>query len=215
MFKKVALSLSVVLALFFVYVALQPSQFRIERTATIAAPPEIVFEQVNVMANRRAWYPWDGLDPDMQRTYGDIPAGVGATYAWKGNDDVGSGQQTIVESVPNRKVVDDLDFVEPFPAKNTSLFEFAPEGDGTRVTWAMEGTSNFVMKAFGIFFDMDAAVGKDFEKGLASLNAVSQEAAKARAEAEAKAAAEAEAAADLDDANAGVAAEGEAVDDPR
>lgn len=201
MLKKIALVVALLIILFVAFVAMQPSQFRMERTATLQAPPEVVFEQVNVMANRRAWYPWDSLDPNMQRTYGDIPAGVGATYHWKGNDDVGEGRQTIIESVQNEKVVDDLEFIAPFAAKNKSSFLFAPEGDGTRVTWAMEGENGFMMKLVGLFLDMDGAVGKDFEKGLASLESVSQEAAKARAEAAAAVEA-AEEAADADGAEA-------------
>ncbi|MFN7135198.1 MAG: DnaJ domain-containing protein, partial [Myxococcales bacterium] len=38
-------------------------------------------------------------------------------------------------------------------------------GEGTRVTWSMTGENNFVSKVFGCFVDMDAMIGKDFEKG--------------------------------------------------
>jgi hypothetical protein len=42
----------------------------------------------------------------------------------------------------------------------------------------MEGERNFVMKAFGVFMNMDDLVGKDFDKGLdamASAATVSRE----------------------------------------
>lgn len=58
---------------------------------------------------------------------------------------------------------------EPFEANNTALFTLAPDGDGTLVTWAMEGESSFVFKVMGLFFDADKMVGQDFETGLANL----------------------------------------------
>ena len=45
----------------------------------------------------------------------------------------------------------------------------------------MTGTNGFLEKAFGVFMDMDAMVGADFERGLKSLDEVSQAAAKAAA----------------------------------
>ena len=40
------------------------------------------------------------------------------------------------------------------------------------VTWAMTGSNDFMGKLFGLFLDLDAQVGADFEKGLAQLDAV-------------------------------------------
>jgi hypothetical protein len=47
MLKKILIALVAIIALFLIVVALQPSEFSVERTATMAAPPETVFEQVN------------------------------------------------------------------------------------------------------------------------------------------------------------------------
>ena len=67
-----------------------------------------------------------------------------------------------------------LDFLKPFEAHNTAEFTFAPEGAGTRVTWAMFGPSPFMAKVMVVFMDMDRMVGPDFEAGLAHLKQVSE-----------------------------------------
>jgi hypothetical protein len=47
MFKKILIALLAVIAIFLIVVALQPSEFQVERTATMAATPAAVFDQVN------------------------------------------------------------------------------------------------------------------------------------------------------------------------
>lgn len=187
MVKKIGIGFALVVVAFLGFAATRPGTFRIERSLTVQAPADLVFEQVNVVKARHTWYPWDKLDPNMKLSYSGPEAGVGAHYEWSGNDEVGTGQQTILESVPNQKIVDELIFTTPMEAKNKAIFTFVEEGGGTKVTWAMEGTNNFVGKIASIFMDLDAMVGKDFEAGLKNLAAVSTAAVEKRKEAEAAA----------------------------
>ncbi len=79
---------------------------------------------------------------------------------------------TLTESRPNDLVRIRLEFMRPFKATNTAEFTFKPDANQTAVTWSMSGRKNFMLKAFGLFMDMDKMVGGDFEKGLASMKAV-------------------------------------------
>ena len=106
-------------------------------------------------------------------TFGGPPSGVGATYEWAGNSDVGEGRMEITAVTPARITIK-LDFLKPFEGHNTATFSFVPEGTGTRVTWAMDGESAYVAKLMGIFVDMDNMIGKDFADGLASLKTVAE-----------------------------------------
>lgn len=178
MLKKILIGVAAVLLLFVIVVATRPADFRVERSITIAAPPAVVFGQVNDFHAWAAWSPWEKLDPGMKRTYTGPPSGTGATYEWQGNDDVGEGRMTIEKSTPPSTVGIKLEFIKPFAATNVTTFTFAEQGPGTKVTWAMEGTNNFFAKAFGLFMDMDKLVGADFERGLASMKAISEAAAK-------------------------------------
>ena len=76
-------ALIIVLAAFaavLLIVAMQPAEFRIVRSTTIAASPEKVFPEVNDFHNWKAWSPWAKIDPAMRESYDGAPAGTGASY---------------------------------------------------------------------------------------------------------------------------------------
>ena len=171
MLKYILGGIVAIAAIFAMVVAFQPTDFRIERTAQIAAPAPEVFAQVNDFSTWAKWSPFE-RDPAMKKSFDGPPTGTGASYAWSGNDDVGEGRATIVESRPNDLVRIKLEFVRPFAATNTAEFTFRQAGNGTAVTWALTGERNFIAKAICMFMDMDKMVGGDFEKGLAQLKAI-------------------------------------------
>ena len=161
-----------------VVVAVQPSGFRVERTATISAPAPAVFGQVNDFHNWEAWSPWAKLDPTMRQAFEGAPAGTGAIYTWTANKQVGEGRMTVTESRPNELIRIRLEFLKPFAATNTAEFAFKPEGNQTVVTWSMVGKNNFMAKAVHLVVNMDRMVGGDFEKGLARMKSVAEAAPK-------------------------------------
>lgn len=176
MLKKILIGLAIVIAIFLVVVAMQPAEFKVERAATLDAPPEAVFAQVNDFRNWANWSPWEKMEEsetDLKKTYGAATAGEGATYAWEGKK-TGAGSMTITESRPAERIDIRLEFVKPFKAVSPTTFAFAPEGSGTHVAWTMSGKNNFIGKAMCLFIDMDKMVGGDFEKGLAALEKAAQ-----------------------------------------
>ena len=170
--KKILLGFLAVLVVFLIVVACQPPDFAIARSAAMAAAPAAVFAQVNDFHKWEAWSPWAKLDPAMKTTYEGPSSGTGAIYSWAGNDQVGEGRMTIVDSRPGELVRIKLEFLKPFPATNQADFAFKGEGAQTSVTWTMTGRKNFLQKGFCMFMDMDKMVGGDFEKGLAQMKAV-------------------------------------------
>jgi hypothetical protein len=96
--KRILIVLVLLVAGFVVFVALQPSEFRVERTTTIAAPPPAVFAHVNDLHKWEAWSSWAKLDPNAKVGYEGAPAGKGAAFTWSGKDQVGEGRMMIVES---------------------------------------------------------------------------------------------------------------------
>src|SRR5260221_7281512 len=173
MIKKVILGILAVIVLIIVgfcaIVAMQPADYTVSRSTTVNAPPEKVFEQVNDFHKWDGWSPWAKLDPAMKATYSGPESGMGASYAWVGNNDVGEGKMTIAESHPSQHIKINLEFIKPFQATNITEFMFKPDGDKTTVTWTMSGHNNFVGKAFGLMMNMDKTIGGDFEKGLAQM----------------------------------------------
>jgi len=178
MLKKIFLTLAVLIIIFLIVVAVQPADYRVVRSTTIAAPAPVIFAQVNDLHRWDAWSPWAKLDPAMKTTFDGPAAGTGAIYHWVGNKDVGEGQMTITESHPSDLIKIQLDFIKPFPSSSVTEFMFKPDSVQTAVTWSMSGKNNFVAKAFCLFMNMDKMVGGDFEKGLAQLKTVTEGAAK-------------------------------------
>src|SRR5918994_2188874 len=91
LFKKILLVLAVLIVAFVVVVALQPTDYRISRSATMAAPQPKVFEQVNDFHNWQAWSPWAKMDPNAKSTFEGPTNGEGAKFAWDGDANVGAG----------------------------------------------------------------------------------------------------------------------------
>jgi Polyketide cyclase / dehydrase and lipid transport len=175
---KVILILLTAIVVLAIVVAMQPADFRVERSATMSAPPQAVFVQVDDLRKWEAWNPWQKLDPAMKMTYAGPPSGPGASYAWAGNNQVGEGRLTITESRPNDLVRIKLEFMKPLAATNTATFTFKPQGNQTAVTWSMEGRNNFLAKAINLFMNMDRMVGGQFEKGLADMKKIAEAAPK-------------------------------------
>jgi hypothetical protein len=172
MLKKIIIALVVIVAGFLVIVALQPSDYRVARTATMAAPAPAVFAHVNNFGRWEDWSPWAKLDPHARVTFDGPTEGVGAVFTWDGNAEVGAGRMTMLESRENEFIRIKTDFVKPMEGTSTAEFTFKPEGERTTVTWAMYGQNNFIAKAMCMFVSMDKIVGTEFEKGLATLKAI-------------------------------------------
>jgi len=192
MFKKIVIALVVAGGALAAIVASRPAEFRVERSTTVSASPEVVFGLISDFHGWAAWSPWEALDPEMKKTFGGPPGEKGSTYEWQGNDKVGSGRMTIVDAKPSSQIDIKLEFIKPFESQSDTTFVIAPAGDKTKVTWVMSGHNNFVAKAMTLWMDMDKMVGGDFEKGLAKLGEKAQvEHTRLVAEAQKKAAEEA------------------------
>ena len=174
MLVKILIGLAVLVLLLVVVVAVQPSEFRITRTTTVAAPPSALFAQVNDFHKWEAWSPWAKLDPNAKATFEGVSAGEGAVFAWAGNSKVGEGRMTVIESRPAERIRIRLDFVQPMAGTSTAEFTFRPEGDRTAVTCAMFGQNNFLSRAICLFMNQDKMIGGYFEKGLENLKALTE-----------------------------------------
>jgi hypothetical protein len=168
----VLLGFAAVVVVLAVAIAMRPTDFHVERSLAMAAPPATVFAEVNDLHQWEAWSPWAKRDPNMKKTYEGPAAGAGAVYHWDGNAEVGSGNVTIAESQPNGRIAIQLVMIRPFAGRNAVEFTFKPQGNQTVVTWGMDGKYNFITKAMGLFMSMDRMIGGDFERGLQSLKSI-------------------------------------------
>ena len=152
---------------------LLPSSVHVERSITVGAPPDAVFELVNSFENFNKWSPWYQRDPNAEYRYEGPAAGVGAKMYWSSEQrDVGSGSQEIIESQPGRLVRTALDFGAQGTA--TAYFQLEPQGDGTQVTWGFDSEfgNNLIGRYMGLLFDK--WIGADYERGLDSMKRLAE-----------------------------------------
>ena len=172
--KRLLIGLVLLVAAFATVVWMQPDDYRLTRTAVIAAPAATVFAKVNDLKQWEDWSPWAKLDPAAKVTFSGPQSGTGAAFAWDGNDKVGAGTMTITESKPNERIATRTDFVRPFAGTSQSDFIFSEQGGATNVIWTMTGKHNFISKAMCLITPMEKMVGPDFERGLAQLRQVAE-----------------------------------------
>ncbi|HEY4417669.1 MAG TPA: SRPBCC family protein [Verrucomicrobiae bacterium] len=178
MLSTILILIGIVVVIFVTLVAMQPADFRITRSATISAPPEKAFAQVNDFHHWNDWSPWAKMDPNCKNTFAGEASGPGASFSWDGNNKVGAGCMTITDSRPPEQIAIKLEFFKPFKAVHTAEFTFKPAAAQTVVTWTMSGKNNFMGKMFGLVMNCDKMIGKDFEKGLAAMKVIVEATAK-------------------------------------
>lgn len=181
--KKILIALAVLAVLLLAFagvVAMQPAEYRVARSAVIAAPATIVFPFVNDFHNWEGWSPWARLDPAAVVKFDGPAWGPGAKFAWSGNAKVGEGRMTLVESRAGEKIRIKVEFTRPMAGETASEFAFIDDRGRTAVTWSMHGANNFIARAVCLFMDMDRMLGGDLEKGLAQLKSAAEAAAAAK-----------------------------------
>lgn len=173
-FWIVTIAVLAALVLLALVVARRPDHFRIARSTLIDAPPETVFAILNNPRRGVDWSPFERTDPNMKRVFTGPDQGVGATLAWDGNRQCGTGSIRIVESVPHSHIALALEMSRPMKASNRVIFTLEPLQGGTKLTWAMEGPMNFAGKAFSLVCNSEKMVGGAFETGLADLKKLAE-----------------------------------------
>ena len=132
-----------------------------------------MFAQVNDFHKWDAWSPWAKLDPNAKISF-EGPEGEGTAMTWSGNDEVGEGKMTVIESRPNDAVKLKVDLVKPFEGSSTSEFSFKPEGDGTAVTWTHVRPSQFHGKGLLPGDERQEDDGRRYGEGLGQMKSVAE-----------------------------------------
>jgi hypothetical protein len=173
MLIDILLAIVVFVAAVLALAAMQSGSLHVERSVRVKAPADNILPLISDFHRWASWSPFERLDPAMKKTYSGAASGKGAIYEWVGNNKAGQGRMEVTDATASRVTIQ-LDFLKPFEGHNIASFTVAPDGDATKVTWAMDGASPFMMKVMRVFVNMDKMLGKDFELGLANLKAATE-----------------------------------------
>ncbi len=167
--------LAVIVAAVLIAAMLRPKEFRVERSILSTASAKDIYAEFSDLHRWREWSPYDKRDPAMKTEHTGPALGVGSSYSWEGNSQVGSGRLTIMRAEPDKFVELKLEFFRPFAVTNKAMWRVDEEGGQRRITWSMDGVNDSIMpRVISVFMSMDKMVGTDFETGLASLKMIAE-----------------------------------------
>lgn len=147
--------------------AIGTKNFNTEKSLTIDAPKNMLFNMVDDYKTMQKWSPWFDKDPDMKIEYGASTQGMDASYSWSGNKQVGSGKMTTIESTPATVHKARMEF-EGFDDASTAEFNFNDKEGKTEVIWKHYSESDlpFLMRGMMWITGAKKTMEKDFVTGL-------------------------------------------------
>ena len=158
-----------IIGLLLVLALIAPKSYEVSRTIVVNKPVSEVFKFLTYLKNQEIWSPWEKKDPNMKKTFSGTDGTVGAISAWIGNKDVGEGEQEIISIEENKTIKSKLRFFKPWKSESDAFLRTEEVDKGTKITWGFSGINKIPTNIFLLFTNMDKAVGKDFEEGLANL----------------------------------------------
>ncbi len=148
-----------------------PKTYDVRRSIVINKPIDEVFNYLKYVKNQDHWSPWKRKDPNMKQTFTGTDGTVGFVSKWDSDHKhVGAGEQEIIRIEENKEMETQIRFLRPFKSVSNGLLIVEPiDENTTQVTWGFYGVHKVPTNAMMLFFNMDKAVGKDFDDGLAQL----------------------------------------------
>ena len=169
MLKKLLAGVLLVITGILIVAARKPDTTVVSASGLIHAPQEIIFKIVGDFHRWREWSPWAGQDPDMQESFEGRIAAEGSVYQWTGNREAGEGSHTITTSKPYESLNMQTTTVRPMSGSSGMSFTFAPEANGTLVTWTMTSEATFLSRLMSLFLNTESMTSDVLSEGLANL----------------------------------------------
>ncbi len=171
--KKLGLGLLGLIGLILIAALFVSKDFNYEKTITIDAPIDRVWENVNSLGDLEKWSPWAAYDPNMKKEITGTDGTIGAKNTWDSQvENVGAGSQEIVEIKAPTLFKTKLVFTKPFENEADGFVKLSPNGNKTDVSWSFESEMKYPFNIMKIFMNMEKSIGKDFSLGLSKLKKI-------------------------------------------
>jgi uncharacterized membrane protein len=174
--KKILIAIVIIVAIPLIAALFVSKNYQVEREIIIGKPKMEVFDYMKYLKNQDEFSVWAKMDPNMTKTFKGTDGEVGFVSGWKGNEEVGEGEQEIIKIVEGERIDYKLRFIAPFESVNDTYYAFEDvDGNSTKVVWNMSGNMPYPFNLMGLFMNMDEEIGKDFETGLSNLKTILEE----------------------------------------
>ncbi len=147
-----------------------PTRQKIERTTTINAPANMVYDYLTKLENFNQVTVWNKRDSTVKYNKTGTDGTIGAAFIWEGDIAIsGKGKMTITALEPNKKIAHALEFTYPKKGSANSVFLLNEVNGTTTVTWTFDMATPRPWNIFNLFYSMDEEMGGDFDEGLVQL----------------------------------------------
>lgn len=169
--KKIFTVIAIIIAIPLVVALFVKKDYVVEREIIINKPKAEVFEYIKFLRNQDNYSKWNMMDPDMKKTYQGTDGTIGFISAWESKmENVGAGEQEIVNMIDGERIDTKLRFKVPFESQNDAyMITEDMSNNQTKVKWGFKGAFPYPFNLMGLFMDMEKAVGGDLEVGLQNL----------------------------------------------
>lgn len=169
--KKLLLFVVAVIAILLIAGLFVEKEYAVEREVVINRPEADVFKYVKMVKNQDNFSVWNKKDPNMKKEFKGNDGEVGFVYAWNSeNNEVGKGEQEIVNIVENERIDFKLRFKEPFEAEDDAYFATeAISPKQTKLKWGFKGSMSYPMNLMLLMMDMEKELGGALQTGLDDL----------------------------------------------
>lgn len=168
--KKIGLGLLITIAIALIAALFISKEVNYEKSISINAPIEIVWENVNSLADMDKWSPWNDYDPTMIKEITGVDGTIGATQRWESEvKEVGKGSQTIAKIKAPYLFETDLKFYTPYESEAKASIKLVEENEGTKVTWGFSSEMPYPFNVMKLWMNMEKMMDKDWNNGLTKL----------------------------------------------
>ncbi len=174
--KYTGIGLLFVIVLILIVALFTPNKVVYEKSISIYAPLEIVWENVNSLDDLDSWSPWNALDPDIKMEMKGTDGTVGAKLRWESDvDEVGAGTQTITKIEPPYYFQTALKFYDPYEREAISYIKLKEKSNNEVIaTWGFKSEIPYPFNIMSLFSNMEDMMGEDWKKGLEKLKFLSE-----------------------------------------
>ncbi|MEY8760380.1 SRPBCC family protein [Chryseobacterium tongliaoense] len=174
--KWIIIVLASILIVWLVAAALVSGECKYEKSISINAPAEKVWQNTNTLKAMDLWSPWNDLDPDMKKDWTGVTGQPGEKMCWNSkNDNAGKGCQKVKKvDASNKRIETQIKFLTPYESEANAYVTVVPEGNGSKATWGFTSIIPYPFTLMKLFMNMEDAIGKDYQKGLSKLKEISE-----------------------------------------
>ena len=144
-------------------------EYELSRTVMVNRPKAEVYAFIRQLKKQPLWMPWFLNDPKIVMKFKGEDGKEGAAVYWKGKNRIEAIQK--ITKVKEGKILEtELLFLKPYKSLSITYMAVKEvEPDRTKMVWGVKGVHKFPASVIMLFYGIEKALGRDFEKGLENL----------------------------------------------